>query len=107
MAERWLILLRNPRKPNNVPITVKVVAEPDGSFRPLDQRTIDWLFKSDLQRRFHHHREDQFGRLLDEAMRDEEKELTRERDRKSNDRWNEVMDKANFEYKRLERKGKV
>ena len=102
-----MICLRNPRKPNHRPVSVKVVCEKDGSFRPLDNRTITWLLESDLQRRFHGHREDQFGRLLDEAMHAEEAELEKERTRKSNDKWDEVMDKANFEYRRMERKGQI
>ena len=104
---RWKVLLRNPRKPNRPPLTVKIVTEPDGSFRPLDSRTIDWLLKSDLQRRFHGYREEQFGRLLDDALHKEEDELTRERDRKANDKWDEVMDKAKFEYRRMERRGQI
>ena len=102
-----MIRLRNPRKPNRPPVSVKVVAEKDGSFRPLDNRTIDWLLQSDLQRRFHGYREDQLGRKLDEALRAEEEVLEKERNRKSNDKWDEVMDKANFEYRRLERLGKI
>ena len=102
-----MICLRNPRKPNRRPVSVKVVAEPDGSFRPLDRRTIDWLLQSDLQRRFHGYREEQFGRLLDEAMHAEEDLLEKERNRKANDRWDEVMDKAHFEYRKLERQGKI
>ena len=102
-----MIRLRNPRKPNHPPVSVKVVSEKDGSYRPLDNRTIKWLLESDLQRRFHGYREDQFGRLLDEAMHAEEAELERERTRKSNDKWDEVMDKANFEYRRMERKGQI
>ncbi len=105
--QRWQIRLRNPQKPNRPPLTVKIVAEPDGSYRPLDNRTIDWLLKSDLQRRFSDHRADQHGRLLDEAMRAEEDDLTRERNRVANDRWNEVMDKAKFEYRRMERRGQI
>ena len=106
-TNRWVIRLRNPRKPNYPPVSVKVVSEKDGSYRPLDNRTIKWLLESDLQRRFHGYREDQFGRLLDEAMHAEEAELERERTRKSNDKWDEVMDKANFEYRRMERKGQI
>lgn len=81
--------------------------EKDGSFRPLDNRTIDWLLQSDLQRRFHGYREDQLGRKLDEALRAEEEVLEKERSRKANDKWDEVMDKAHFEYRRMERLGKI
>jgi len=104
---RWQIRLRNPRKPNRPPLTVKIVTEPDGSYRPLDNRTIEWLLRSDLQRRFGDHNEKQWGRLLDQAMHEEEAQLTRERDRKANDKWDEVMDKAKFEYRRMERRGQV
>jgi hypothetical protein len=106
-TNRWVIRLRNPRKPSHPPVSVKVVAEKDGSFRPLDNRTIDWLLQSDLQRRFHGYREDQLGHKLDEALRAEEEVLEKERTRKANDRWDEVMDKAHFEYRRLERQGKI
>jgi hypothetical protein len=102
-----VICLRNPRKPNHPPVSVKVVSEKDGSFRPLDNRTIKWLLESDLQRRFHGYREDQFGRLLDEAMRAEEHVLEKERNAKANDQWGEVMDKAHFEYRRMERRGQI
>lgn len=105
--DRWKILLRNPRKPNSPPLTVKIVAEPDGSFRPLDNRTIKWLLESDLHRRFHGYHEKQFGRLLDEAMLREEQELDKVRAGKANDQWDEVMDKAKFEYRRMERRGQV
>lgn len=105
--ERWKILLRNPRKPNSPPLTVKIVTEPDGTFRPLDSRTIQWLLKSDLQRRFHGYREKEFGRLLDQAMRDEQAELDKEKDYQANQQWDEVMDKAKFEYRRMERRGQV
>jgi hypothetical protein len=104
---RWKILLRNPRKPNSPPVTVKIVTEPDGTFRPLDNRTIKWLLESDLQRRFHGYREDQFGRLLDLAMLREEESLDKERSAKANDQWDEVMDKAKFEYRRMERRGQI
>ncbi len=105
--QRWQIRLRNPKKPNRPALTVKIVTEPDGSYRPLDRRTIDWLLRSDLQRRFNNHRADQHGRLLDEAMRAEENEFSLERDRRANDKWNEVMDKAKFEYRRMERRGQI
>ena len=104
---RWQIRLRNPKRPNSPPLTVKIVTEPDGSFRPLDSRTINWLLKSDLQRRFHGYRQDQFGRLLDQAMREEEEELERARNSRANDKWDEIMDRAKFEYRRMERRGQI
>jgi hypothetical protein len=105
--QRWKIHLRNPRRPNSPPVTVKIVTEPDGTYRPLDNRTIKWLLESDLQRRFHGYREDQFGRLLDQAMLREEESFDKERSAKANDQWDEVMDKAKFEYRRLERRRKI
>jgi len=106
-ANRWIILRRNPRNPLLRPLPVKQVANPDGSYRPLDNRTLEWLKTSDLQRRFYGRRERDFGKLLDQAMRDEEAELDRERERKANDRWEEVADRAAFAYRRMERRGQI
>lgn len=106
-TDRWVICRRNTRNPRLRPTSVKVVENPDKSFRPLDVRTIEWLKKSDLQRRFYGKQEKEFGRLLDESLREEEAELVRDRERRANDRWDAVMDRAAFEYRRMERRGQI
>jgi hypothetical protein len=102
-----MILRRNQAKPGRPPLTVKIVQGPDGTYWPLDNRTIDWLYKSDLQRRFTGYSERQFGRLLDKAMRDEEDEINRQKAKVADEVWNEVMDKANFEFRQMERRGQL
>lgn len=104
---RWQILLRNPKRPNLPPQLVKTVTEPDGSFRPLDSRTIHWLYEADMHRRFHGYNPDQFGKLMEEQISREQEELDREKKRKADDMWSEVFDRAKFECRKLDRRSQL
>ena len=103
---RWLILRRNPRRPSHPAEIVCTVQEPDGSFRPLDRRTIDKLYRMDTQRRFggaawFH------GRRIEAELDEEQAALDRKKQAIKDDRCNEIHDRAKFFFRNEERHGRA
>lgn len=105
VRSRWQIRRRNPKRPNNPPDIVCVVCEKDGTFRPLDNRTIEKLYRMDSARRFtgdvKYH-----GMKVQWEMDEEQAKIDREKERRRSDMHGELMDRLHFNFKEWERHGK-
>lgn len=94
---RWKILRTNPVRPQLPPDLILLVREQDGSFRPLDNRTIDKLYSMDLARRYSGTK-GTFGWRLEAEMRDLEDNLKRAKEKEAENRHKEVEERLAWNY---------
>src|SRR5690242_6226104 len=75
---RWRILRRNPRRPREL-FTILNVEEPDGSFRPLDRRTVIKLYEMDVTRQHPGRDFRHMGRLVEQDLQAGQEELDKQK----------------------------
>lgn len=106
MNSRWRILRRNPSRPGEF-FTILNVEEPDGSFRPLDRRTVVKLYEMDVTRQHPGRDFRHMGRLVETAIQEGQAELDRVKAKDNAERMRQAKDEFHFGIKKLERQGKV
>lgn len=103
---RWRIVRRNPRKRGEF-FTVLSVQEPDGAFRPLDQRVLLQLREMDTQRAHRGRQEKTFASLIEKDLQARQEKLDEAKAKHGAELMRQANDEFKVGMKRLERLGKV
>jgi hypothetical protein len=85
------------------PERVKVWADRDGDYLPLDNRLIKWLYEADLSRKFRDYDQRRWAELFERELAEEQARLDADKQKRVDEQHEELADKLALAVRKGER----